>query len=62
LDVVLKCQAVNASGQSAALPAAFTDCPSMSDCAAALTKAGYRQQVSCRPEGNFWTLQWVETS
>ncbi|MFF9572056.1 hypothetical protein [Streptomyces sp. NPDC014685] len=28
---------------------------------AALTKAGYRQQVAYQSAGNFWTLQWVET-
>ncbi|MFJ2258594.1 transporter [Streptomyces sp. NPDC087844] len=58
---ILSEQTVNVSGQPAALPASFIDCPSMSDCATALTKAGYRQQVTYQPAGNFWTLQWAET-
>ncbi|MFD3730353.1 hypothetical protein [Streptomyces sp. NPDC058632] len=58
---ILSEQTVNASGQPAALPASFIDCPSMSDCATALTKAGYRQQVTYQPAGNFWTLPWAET-
>jgi hypothetical protein len=58
---ILSQQTVNASGQPATLPASLTDCPSMSDCATALTKAGYQQQVTYQPAGNFWTLQWAET-
>ncbi|MDJ1135021.1 transporter [Streptomyces iconiensis] len=58
---VLSEQTVNASGQPATLPASLTDCPSMPDCTAALTRAGYQQQVTYQPAGNFWTLQWTET-
>ncbi|WP_326727105.1 transporter [Streptomyces phaeochromogenes] len=58
---VLSEQTVNASGDPAPLPTSFTDCPSMSDCAAALNEAGYRQEVVYQPAGNFWTLQWAET-
>lgn len=58
---ILSEQTVNASGQPAALPESLTDCSSMSDCAANLTKAGYQQQVSYQPAGNFWSLQWAET-
>lgn len=54
-------QTVNATGQPATVPAPLTDCPSMADCATALTTAGYRQQISYQPAGNFWTLQWAET-
>jgi hypothetical protein len=52
---------VDASGRQAALPPSLTGCGSMSDCAASLTGAGYRQQVSYQPAGNFWALQWAET-
>ncbi|MFE4212824.1 transporter [Streptomyces sp. NPDC056844] len=58
---ILSEQTVDASGQTAAVPESLTDCSSMSDCAANLTEAGFRQQVSYQPAGNFWTLQWVET-
>ncbi|GAA2624369.1 hypothetical protein [Streptomyces vastus] len=58
---ILSEQTVNASGHPAPLPSSFTDCPSMADCAAALTKACYRQQVVYQPAGNFWPLQWAET-
>ncbi|MFF4402452.1 transporter [Streptomyces sp. NPDC001480] len=58
---ILSEQTVNASGRPATLPESLTDCSSMADCAANLTKAGYRQQVSYQPAGNFWTLQWAET-
>ncbi|MFF1681189.1 transporter [Streptomyces sp. NPDC058256] len=58
---ILSEHTVNASGQVAALPASSTDCTSMSDCARALTEAGYRQQVTYQPAANFWTLQWAET-
>ncbi|WP_327393435.1 hypothetical protein OG533_36160 [Streptomyces sp. NBC_01186] len=58
---VLSEQTVNASGHSTALPASLTDCSSMSDCAATLTKAGYRQQVTYQPADNFWALQAAET-
>ncbi|MGA4859337.1 MULTISPECIES: ABC transporter permease subunit [Streptomyces] len=58
---ILSEQTVDASGRTAAVPESLTDCSSMSDCAAGLTKAGFRQQVSYQPAGNFWTLQWVET-
>lgn len=58
---ILSEQTVSPSGQPEKLPASLTDCPSMSDCADALSKAGYRQQVTYQPAGNFWTLQWTET-
>ncbi|MCZ4509999.1 transporter [Streptomyces sp. ActVer] len=58
---VLSEQTVNASGDPVPLPMSLTDCPSMSDCAAALGEAGYRQEVVYQPAGNFWTLQWAET-
>lgn len=58
---VLSEHTVDASGHPAALPASFTHCTSMSDCAAALTRAGYRQQVTYQPAGHFWALQWAET-
>lgn len=58
---ILSEQTVNATGQPATVPASLTDCPSMTDCATTLTKAGYRQQISYQPAGNFWTLQWAET-
>ncbi|NEC86601.1 transporter [Streptomyces sp. SID12501] len=58
---ILSQQTVDVSGQPAALPPSFTECASMSDCASALTRAGYRQRVTYQPAGNFWTLQWAET-
>lgn len=58
---ILSEQTVDATGRTAAVPESLTDCSSMSGCAANLTKAGYWQQVSYQPAGNFWTLQWVET-
>ncbi|MEU6768070.1 transporter [Streptomyces sp. NPDC046853] len=58
---ILSQHTVNASGQPSKLPASLTDCPTMADCATALTRAGYRQQLTYQPAGNFWTLQWAET-
>ncbi|MFF4402498.1 transporter [Streptomyces sp. NPDC001480] len=58
---VLSEHTVNASGHTAALPASFTDCGSFSDCVNTLTKAGYQQQITYQPAGNFWALQWAET-
>ncbi|MGW6055376.1 transporter [Streptomyces sp. NPDC055189] len=58
---ILSQQTVNTSGRPAILPASLTDCPSMADCTTALTQAGYRQQLTYQPAGNFWTLQWAET-
>jgi len=46
---------------TAALPAAFDNCTSFSDCANILVKAGYRQQITYQPVGNFWALRWAET-
>ncbi|MFJ2610050.1 ABC transporter permease subunit [Streptomyces sp. NPDC087425] len=56
-------QTLDASGHTATgMPSAYTHCDSLKAYISALAKAGYHQRVTYQPAGNFWSLQWTETS